>query len=280
MEDFAGGVNKVLTGTDSLGDTKHIQTLLTKIAKNSRKSEELVPAYRFGSIGYIEDGFKIDSFHGSESALYNLSAKRKFSKIAMRENAVFSASWVNKKEASKLNIQRIEDFVSLIFETTKMVVEHDQEIEDRDFQEFATMFRIFDTQFSDDLQGIWNSAKTGLEQGMGNEGAILIDLEGEMPSLPNVPPVVIENGRIPRLAIGRDIVSREKMAESWRGMNAGGVKIARKAEQLLGQELNYRTPELAKKKGIDFWSYQLGVTSHQANLAVLLETWLSTGSNS
>ena len=268
MEDFTIGINKVLSGTEILGDTKHIQVLLTKMAKNGRKAVELTPASRIGSVGYIEDGFKIDSFHGSKSAVYDLDTKRKLSKIALRDNAVFSANWVSNEERAELNTERLEDLVNLVYQTTKMVVDYDQEIEDEDFQEFAAIFKMLDAQFSDELLELWSSAKIGMQQGMGNETAVLIDLEGKLPRVPDVPTIVLENGKIPRLAIGSDVVSRDKMAESWKGLDAGGRKITKKVEELVGQKFNYRTSELAKKEGIDFWSYQLGITSHEANLAL------------
>jgi len=268
MEDLAGGLNKVLSGTETLGDTKHIQALLSKIAKNGRVAVDLVPASRFGSVGYIEDGYKIDSFHGGKSSLYNLNAKRKLSKIAAREEAVFSANWVNNEENSKLTIQRLEDAVNLVYQITKMVVVYDQEVDNADFQEFAAIFRMLDGQFSDDLLGVWNSIKTGIQQGMGNERALVVDLKGKMPRIPDVPTVLLENGLIPRVAIGADLKSREKMAQSWKELDVSSRTIAGKIEEVVGQKMNYRTPELAKKEGIDFWSYQLGITSHEANFAL------------
>ncbi len=268
MEDFSVGINKVLSGTDFLGDTKHIQALLTKMANNGRKLANMAPASRFGSVGYIEDGFKIDSFHGEKSRSLDLDGKRKLAKIVMREDALFSASWVGNSESGALNVQQIEDLGNLIYQTAKMVAEHTRETENRDIQQFSEMFKMVDGQFSDDLLAVWQSAKAGMQQGMGNERAIVIDTKGKMPRVPGVPTDVLENAMIPRVAIGSDVVNRAKMAESWKGMDTNARKIKDKVEQLMNQKLNYMSPELAKKEGVDLWSYQLGVTSYEANLAL------------
>jgi len=68
------------------------------------------------------------------------------SKIAAREEAVFSANWVNNEENSKLTIQRLEDAVNLVYQITKMVVVYDQEVDNADFQEFAAIFRMLSVQ--------------------------------------------------------------------------------------------------------------------------------------
>lgn len=83
-----------------------------------------------------------------------------------------------------------------------------------------------------------------------------------------MPTIVLENGKIPRLAIGYDVVDRSKLAASWEVIDTTSKQIVSKLESLTNEKINYRKAELAKKEGIDFWSYQLGITSYEANLAL------------
>lgn len=266
MEDLAGGVNELLLETKVFGDTSHIQKLLKKMAVNSRKLKDITSPSRFGSVAYIEDGFKMDSFHGGDSVMYDLESERKLAKIAMREDAMLSSSWVANEVNGDLTIQSLDDFVHLVYEIAKLAVEHD--VKDAEFQEFAGMFKMLDGQFSDDLLAIWNATRDGMQHGLGNEGAMVIDLKGKMPRVPDVPTVVLENGKIPRVAIGYDVVDRVKLADSWEVIDATSREIVTKLERLANEKINYRTPELAKKEGIDFWSYQLGITSYESNIAL------------
>ncbi len=266
MEDLSVGVTKFLLETESFGDTGEIQALLKKMAANGRKLERLTPPSRFGNVAYLEDGFKMDSFLGNDSGIYDLETKRKLATIAMRHDAVLSSSWVLHKENSELAVQNLEDFVNLAYQVTKLVVEHD--IKDEEFQEFSDMFKMLDGQFSDNLVATWKAVRSGMSDGLGNEGALVMDLKGKMPRVPDVPTVVLENGKIPRLAMGYDVVDRSKLAESWGVIDSSSREIVAKLERLTNEKIDYKTPELAKKEGIDFWSYQLGVTSHEANLAL------------
>ncbi len=266
MEDISLGVNRFLGETESLGDTKHIQSLLKKMAENEKHLAKIAPISRFGSVAYLEDGFKLESFHGAESGVYDLETPRKLASIAMQSDAVISSSWVAKEGSSDLAVQTLEDIVNLAYQVTKLVVEY--ESEDRDFIEFCDMFKMLDGQFSDDLLAIWKSLKSGAQDGLGNEGAMVMDMKGKLPRLPDVPTIILENGSVPRLAMGYDVVDRAKLSSSWDEIDAANKSIVTKIEQITNQKINYRTPELAQKEGIDFWSYQLGITSHEANLAL------------
>ncbi|MFT5905660.1 MAG: hypothetical protein ACI9E1_001260 [Cryomorphaceae bacterium] len=266
MEDLSVGVCKFLAETESLGDTLHIQALLKKLAVNSKKLDKITSPGRFGSVAYLEDGFKVDSFHGGDSVMYDLDTHRKLADIAMRKDAVISSSWVVNAANAELAVHNLEDMVNLVYQAAKLTVEHD--IKDSEFLEFADMFKMIDGQFSDDLATIWEAVREGVHQGLGNEGAMVMDLKGKMPRVPDVPTIVIENGKIPRLAIGYDVVDRSKLVDSWKVIDATSRKIVSKIESLTNEKINYRKAEYAKKEGADFWSYQLGITSHQANLAL------------
>lgn len=266
MDDLSVGVCKFLAETESLGDTLHIQALLKKLAVNSKKLDKITSPGRFGSVAYLEDGFKVDSFHGGDSVMYDLDTHRKLADIAMRKDAVISSSWVVNAASAELAVQNIEDMVNLVYQAAKLTVEHD--IKDSEFLEFADMFKMIDGQFSDDLAAIWEAVREGMQQGLGNEGAMVMDLKGKMPRVPDVPAIVLENGKIPRLAIGYDVVDRSKLVDSWKVIDATSRKIVSKIESLTNEKINYRKAEYTKKEGVDFWSYQLGITSHQANLAL------------
>jgi hypothetical protein len=266
MEDLSVGVCRFLTEAESLGDTRHIQALLKKMAGNGKVIEGMTSPSRFASVAYLEDGFKIDSFHGGESAAYDLDTHRKLAKIAMRKDAVISSSWVVNRANTEFAIQSMEDIVTLIYQVAKLTVEHD--IKDPEFLEFADMFKMLDGQFSDDLATLWKTAREGVQQGLGNEGAMVMDLKGKMPRVPDVPTIVLENGKIPRLAIGYDVVDRSKLAASWEVIDTTSKQIVSKLESLTNEKINYRKAELAKKEGVDFWSYQLGITSYEADLAL------------
>lgn len=272
MEDFSAGVNELLSETSVLGDTTDIQGLLGKLGANGRGIRSLSSPSRFGSVAYLEDGFKMDSFHGGGSGMYDLESKRRLADIAMAEDAVVSSSWVSDGAHTDLVIQSLEDFVHLAYEVAKLTVEHD--VDNADFQDFSDTFKMLDAQFSDDLLNLWRGVRDGAKLGLGNEGALVIDLKGVMPRVPDVPTVLLENGKVPRLAMGYDVLDQGALASGWEEIDTTSQEIVGKIERLTNEKINYRTPELAERDGIDFWSYQLGITTFDANLAIGLNDQL------
>ena len=265
MEDFSAGINRLLADTEFFGDTKHIERLLNKLAKTERSVKSLNVPHRFGSVAYVDNGFKLDSFHG-DSVMYDLDTRRKLAGIVMRDDALVSSSWVENEKSTRLVLSYLEDVVDLAYQVTKLVVEKGGEGDD--FQEFSDFFKMLDSQFSDDLVALWESIKVGSQDGLGNESGLIIDLKGSLPRVPGVPTAALEKGVIPRLAWGYDVQDRSVLSESWDKISETNESIASKIERLTDIKLNFISPELVRKEGIDFWSYQLGITSDEANLAL------------
>ncbi len=266
MQDLSLGVTKFLKEAKSLGNTDQIQALLKNLSDKEGELKALSKPGRGAMVAYLEDGFKMEAFHGEESLAYDLDTKRKLAGIAMQKDAVLSSSYVANEVASKVTVAFLEDIVNLAYQSAKVAVSFD--VDDRDFLEFSDAFKMLDGLVSDDLVKIWEAVKTGAQQGLGNESAMVVDLKGKMPRVPGVPSIILDHAKIPRLAIGYDVKDRKVLSSSWDKLDVSTKEVATKAGQMWGQEINYGKPELAKKEGIDLWSYQLGVTSHEANVAL------------
>jgi hypothetical protein len=66
---------------------------------------------------------------------------------------------------------------------------------------------------------------------LGNESALAVDLGGEMPQIPMVPQTVLDNGKMLRLAVVKDVQDRKLLAQSWESY----FKLARDVALLIPQ---------------------------------------------
>lgn len=67
------------------------------------------------------------------------------------------------------------------------------------------------------VKDFWNSSRQ-LGKALGDESAVVFDLNGEMPKVPNLPPG-FANGKAPRLAWVWELKDRAAVAEAWKGFD-------------------------------------------------------------
>ncbi len=79
------------------------------------------------------------------------------------------------------------------------------------------------------LVDFWRSSRK-LGQGLGDESALVIDLSGPVPKLPDVPPFVTE-GKFPRIAWVSELKDRAAVSEAWKGYSSLIKQVAALANQ-------------------------------------------------
>ena len=68
------------------------------------------------------------------------------------------------------------------------------------------------------VKQLWNSSRT-LGKALGSESALVLDLGGTMPKLPDMPPFLAE-GKIPRIAWVSEMRDRAGVSEAWKGFSS------------------------------------------------------------
>ncbi len=263
---LAQTLNKAIKKADFLGDTREVQDLLDLVGEKEKALSSMMSATRYGCVGYYEDGFKLDTYMGKDYPALDLTSKRKLTAMANHKDAVIYGSWIMNSEYTERTLQLLETLGEVAVKGTRIIVECDST--DEEFIEFASMFKMLDSQFSDDLLRVWKALRDQADKGLGAEGAIMVDLKGSMPRVPNVPTVVLEGGKVPRIAYAQVVENRAKLTEAWDIIDAASRDIAKGVSKMFHKEISLPKPERAQKGGLDIWSYQLGITSSKANLAL------------
>ena len=68
------------------------------------------------------------------------------------------------------------------------------------------------------IKGLWKSVQD-FRTSLGSESAVLVNLDGAMPDLPQVP-AELKGAKIPRLLVVSDLKDRTKLSESWQGVGS------------------------------------------------------------
>ena len=83
--------------------------------------------------------------------------------------------------------------------------------------------------FAPDLAKIWGILKDDFIDGIGSQTGIIVDLKGGMPKIPGAPNAIINNGKVPRIAIAMDVADRAKLSAAWDelvpAVNAAMLKV-------------------------------------------------------
>ena len=98
-----------------------------------------------------------------------------------------------------------------------------------------------------------DAIKGDFTEGLGQERAIVVDLKGTMPTIPGVPQVLVDKGRIPRVTIISPVTDRAKLESAWTKMNESCTKLMAKVSEVSGKEIPMQKPMSSDKDGYKTW---------------------------
>jgi len=196
-------IDATLPGIDS-------QKLDADLARIDAEGAKVFPAEVDPMVGisYRDHGICSETFGGVKLHAFNAAKPLKFSGLpsdgtffwmdAQRDPAVKSAAW-----------DWIEDITSTgynLFMNVGLPKLPDQQ---------RMGFAMFQNLALPKLIDLYHITRDQFGKSLGNEGAMAIDLAGEMPQIPMLPASLLEQGKMLRLAIIRDVQDRKLLAQSW-----------------------------------------------------------------
>ncbi len=112
---------------------------------------------------------------------------------------------------------------------------------------------LFDAKFRDDVLEVWQALRGDMADGLGAETALVVDVNGVLPKIPNVPGVVLEEGRIPRMAYVSTVDDRSKLQDSWKRLNTSAERILKTISEMSGDEIPMQVPMSSEKDDLKTW---------------------------
>lgn len=246
MRDAIAGNGKV--------DTREIEALLDVIGEREKELTSMIKFSNFGAVAMLDEGFKIETFGGSNSPNIQTEAKNQMGSLESHKDTAIFANWTgNAAYGVKANAY-LESLVETTYAVTKNV--STWEVKDNpSFDSFKQYFNMFEENFSDDTVKLWQAMSVDMSGGLGNESAVVVDLSGEMPPLPNVPQELVKSGKFPRVSWVKPVKDRAKLAAAWDQMNASGESIMKQVSAMMESEQAMPKPMSSKENGLVTWFF-------------------------
>ncbi len=255
LSDMAAGLRDGLSGSDGLGDTRDLETLLRMVGEREAGLRKLAGNEALGMVAFFEDGLKIESYGGTDNGIVDWKTPNRLASLGDGEDVVMFANMTT----DAVYDEKARAYLETLMETGYALAMKVSEVpvESEDMAEFKEMAKMFDTRFRPDVVAVWDALCGDFGDSLGNESAWVMDLKGSVPAIPGIPQAVADEAKFPRLTMIASVEDRAKLASSWDKMNASLTSIMAKAGEMSGKELPMQKPVSSERNGYTTWFFAL-----------------------
>ena len=245
------GFRDGLANASSLGDTQDVEVLLESLEKQGDALAKMFTVTDSGFVVYLEDGVKAELYGGAKIPALDLEKTHKLASMGTGENTVFFANWVNDKNYN----QKVLEYVDTLGETTYLLTQRvaNLDTEDVSIKQMKGVLDMFDGTFRKDTLAMWQAIRGDFSEGLGAESAIVVDVNGVLPKIPNVPEVILKEGKSPRISYVSTVDDRSKLQASWTQINGSLENILKSVGKMTGDEIPMQVPMSSEKDGLKTW---------------------------
>ncbi len=249
---FCDGLSDGLAGNGKI-DTREIETLLKIVSESEKDVLSMDVPSDFGAIAMLDQGFRVETFGGSSLPGLNIAKNNQLGALAKGDGIAMFANWTSNPAYDNAVRAYLEATVQAAYSVAKSVAE--LEIEDPSMTSFKQGFTMFDQTFRTDAVKIWAALSTQMAEGIGNETAVILDLNGEMPPIPGVPQELVNDGVFPRISAISPVADRAKLADSWKTINASGENLMKSVSEMMGSEQAMPKPMSSNNNDLTTWFF-------------------------
>jgi hypothetical protein len=253
MADLVAGLRDGISGAEGLGDTRDLETLLRMVSDREAALKKLAHNETLGMAAFFEDGLKIECFGGTDAGAVDWKSPNKLASLGNDENLAMFVNVTADAAYDKTMREFAEALVETAYATSKKIAE--LPIEDEKIAQFKEMSKLFDQKFRTDVVALWDAFHGDFADGVGSESALILDLNGSVPTIPGIPKSIIDDGKFPRITMITPVSDRAKLAASWDKMNTTTTSILAKISEMAGQEIPMQKPMSSEKNNYTTWFF-------------------------
>ena len=252
---YALGLRDGIAGGGGLGETRDLEGMLQIVADREKALLALGSSDDLGMVAYSEDGLKIESFGGYDKGGVDWGAKTRLSHLGDSGDHMLFLSIPSNAAYDEKMSDYLEAIVETMYAATVKFAE--LEIEAPEMEEMRQYARLFDTQFREDLVGLYGAMSASMSEGLGNEMALVMDLKGNMPAIPGVPQKVVDEAKAPRMTLLAPVKDRAKLKESWEKVNTHTTSLLATVSEMAGEKIPMQKPISSEKDDMTTWFFSM-----------------------
>lgn len=237
--EFADAFSAVTEELQGILKPEAIAGMKADVKKLEAKAQSLfTPTYDAAvGVGYYEGGIRGECFGGARNPMIDSSKPLAFSGLATA--STFLLSNARTSPNSKLAVDFLEEAAGTLWTWYE---KYGRTMVPESERQGAAMIEATAIPL---VKQAWASTRA-LGKALGEEAAFVIDLNGSVPKIPDLPPF-LANGKIPRIAYVAELKNRPAVADSWKGF----ASIIKQVTALLAENAPQTIPEPQMKKDGD-----------------------------
>ena len=240
-----------------LGDTQDIEAVFESLSEQGREIAAMFGGTDAGWVSYLEEGLKFESFGGSNMPAIDFGSTHTLAPMAAGEGTLLFANWTSNPDYN----EKLLEYVDTLGESGYLIAKRLSSLAPPNegggmihvYPKWKTGIKLFDQMFRDDTLEIWKALRGDMAQGLGSESALVIDVNGSLPKVPNVPEVILKEGKMPRVAYVSTVDDRKKLQKSWKRLNTSLESLLKKASEVSGMEIPMQVPMSSEKNDLKTW---------------------------
>jgi len=252
---LAAGLREGLAETKVFGDTQDIEALLELVVEQERGLLSMQSYTPSGVVAFLEDGLKIEGHGGSTMPELDLDTPRNYAGLAEGEGVFLFANQVASRDYLEKGFEYLDTLGQTAYLGAKQAARMQVPDAPGDLEDFQGGFAMFDEKIRPHLLELWSGLRGDLVSGLGNEGAILVDLGGEFPTVPGLPQLVVDEGKAPRLALLALARDKEKLQSSWVNVDKALNGILKVISEMTGENIPMQKPMSSEKNELKTWFF-------------------------
>lgn len=158
-------------------------------------------------------GLHMESFGGARSKAFELAKNLQYARLVDQPGVIAAFAYQRSQPFEKFQRQWMEKLFGMVYTAAQELMKTGIA-----GPEGGQSFAMFELMAMPVLKKLYEADRELVEKGLGGESAFVIDLNGKMPSLPNIP-IEAKDMKFPRITTISEVIDRKVVAASWKKMN-------------------------------------------------------------
>jgi len=253
---YATGLKEGLAETDAFGDLQDLEVLLDLVTEQERAIFNLHTYTPGGSVTFLEEGMKIEIFGGADQPSLDLDKSRKFAGLGDEDGVFLFSNWVSNPDYTEKALEYVDTLGQTLYLAARKVAKMDLPDEvAAQLEDVMGGFGMFDEQIRPHFLELWSGLRDDLVAGLGEEGAVVVDLKGALPTVPGLPQLVVDEGKAPRIALLAPASDKEKLKSSWNNAEKALNGILKIVSEMTGEKIPMQRPMSSEKNDLKTWFF-------------------------